>query len=120
MKRWLITKPFNAFLYSLAGVRTALATERAFQQEAIVLGILLIVIPTSKIDFLLGAFMVLCWVLVMIVELLNSAIEAAFDRISQDDHALTKIGKDLASAAVFLSILFNIGLWVAVGIKYLN
>ena len=56
----------------------------------------------------------------MIVELLNSAIEAAFDRISEEDHALTKIGKDLASAAVFMSILFNVGLWLAIGIKYLN
>lgn len=118
MKKWLITKPFNAFLYSMSGVRTAIATERAFQQEAIVLIILLIVIPSSGLDFLTGAFMMLSWTVVMIVELLNSAIEAAFDRISTDEHALTKIGKDLASAAVFLSILFNIGLWIGVSMRY--
>ena len=120
MKRWLISKPFNAFLYSLAGFRTAIATERAFQQEAIVLVILLIIIPTSSLDFLLSAFIIFSWIMVMIVELLNSAIEAAFDRISEEDHALTKIGKDLASAAVFMSILFNVGLWLAIGVKYLN
>ncbi len=120
MKRWLISKPLNAFLYSLAGIRTAIATERAFQQEAIVLVILLIVVPTTSLNFLLGAFIIFSWVMVMIVELLNSAIEAAFDRISEEEHALTKIGKDLASAAVFLSILFNVGLWAAVGINYSN
>ena len=117
MKQWLISKPFNAFLYSLSGVRTAIATERAFQQEAIVLGILLIVVPSSGIDFHSGALMLLAWTVVMVVELLNSAIEACFDRISNEDHALAKIGKDLASAAVFLTIIFNIGLWVAIGIR---
>jgi len=121
MKNWLIKKPINALLYSLSGVKTAIATERAFQQEAIVLVILLIVIPiSSRVDLLTGAFLILSWTLVMVVELLNSAIEACFDRVSMDDHALTKIGKDLGSAAVFLTILFNIGLWLAVGIKYFH
>ena len=118
MKQWLVKKPIHALLYSLSGVKTAVATERAFQQEAIILGILLVVIPSSGLDFLTGAFLMLSWTVVMAIELLNSAIEACFDRISTEDHALTKIGKDLASAAVFLSLLFNVGLWIAVGIKY--
>ncbi|MBQ4133476.1 MAG: diacylglycerol kinase [Desulfovibrionaceae bacterium] len=120
MKRWLITRPFNAFLYSLAGMRTALASERAFQQEAIVFIILLVVVPSSEVDFHSAVLILLAWTVVMVAELLNSAIEACFDRISTEDHALAKIGKDLASAAVFLSILFNIGLWIAVGARYYN
>ena len=118
MKHWLIIKPFNAFLYSLSGIRTAISTERAFQQEAIVFLILLIVIPSSGIDFHSGVLILLAWTVVMVAELLNSAIEACFDRLSTEEHALAKIGKDLASAAVFLSILFNIGLWIAVGIRH--
>lgn len=120
MKQWLIKKPINALIYSLSGIRTAIATERAFQQEAIVLGILLIMIPYSRLDFITDAFIILSWILVMVAELLNSAIEACFDRLSTEDHALTKIGKDLASAAVFLTILFNLGLWIAVGIRYFH
>ncbi len=120
MKYWLIIKPLKAILYSISGIKTAIATERAFQQELIVLIILLIMVPYSGVDFVMGSLMILSWVVVMVIELLNSAIEAAFDRIGTEENALTQIGKDLGSAAVFLSILYNIGLWIATGIYYSN
>ena len=117
MKNWLIIRPLNAGIYALSGLKTALAGERAFQQEAIVFIILLIAVTSSGVDFYSGVLLLLSWTVVMAVELLNSAIEACFDRISAEEHALVKIGKDLAAAAVFLTILFNLGLWVAVGIR---
>ena len=113
MKHWLIIKPLKATLYSLSGMRVAIATERAFQQELIILFFLFIAVHFSGLSFITSAFLIFSWVMVMVVELLNSAIEAAFDRMGTEEDALTKIGKDLASAAVFLLILFNIALWIA-------
>ena len=55
-----------------------------------------------------GAF---AWVMVMVVELVNSAIEAALNRFGTEIHPLTKRGKDIASAAVFCAVSFNVILW---------
>jgi diacylglycerol kinase (ATP) len=98
--------------YSLAGLKTAYRDESAFRQEAWLAAILL------PMAFWLGR----TWVevtmlagsvaLVLIVELLNSGIEAAIDRVSFELHDLSKRAKDLASAAVFLSLVLCGGVWV--------
>ncbi len=90
--------------YSFQGLKFAWKTEYAFRQElvmsvpAIFLAVLL---PVSDIKKLA---LVMALLLVLIVELLNSAIEAVVDRISLDEHPLSKSAKDLGSAAVFLAI----------------
>ena len=97
----------NAFGYSLAGIKAAYQNEDAFRQEVL---LALVLIPLA---FYLGesrletAFMVACVLLVIIVELINSSIEATVDRISLENHLLAKRAKDIGSAAVMLS-LFNL------------
>ena len=104
---------FRAAGYSLEGLRAALRTEIALQQEVVELLGLLIIVPLSWLDFLTGAFVLFSWVMVMAVELINSAIEATLNRFGPEIHPLTKRGKDIASAAVFCAVSFNIILWLA-------
>lgn len=104
-----------AALYSVAGLRAALRYEAAFRQE-VWLGLLLVPaafwVGSSAAErvLLLGS-----WLLVLIVELLNSAIEAAIDRIGHDHHELSGQAKDMGSAAVFLSLVFAGATWLTIG-----
>ncbi len=96
---------WNAFGYSLAGFRAAYKHEDAFRQEihlAAVLIPLALWLPATQIGKILMVSSVL---LVIIVELLNSAIEATVDRISIEDHDLAKRAKDIGSSAVMLSLI---------------
>jgi diacylglycerol kinase (ATP) len=101
-----------ALRYSWKGLKAALRYEAAFRQELAVAAIL---IPCA---FFLGRtateVILLCSVvlLVLIVELLNSAVEAVADAISLDNHPLLGRAKDLGSAAVFLSVGFAIAVWL--------
>jgi diacylglycerol kinase (ATP) len=99
---------WNAGLYSIAGIRSTWKNEAAFRQE-LVLCLLLVPasfwVGTSAVERALLAGSCL---LVLVVELLNSAIEAAIDRIGADRHKLSGRAKDMGSAAVFIS------LWVVV------
>ncbi|HUG22261.1 diacylglycerol kinase [Piscinibacter sp.] len=99
--------------YSLAGLKTAYRGENAFRQEAWLAALLLPAafwIGRSWVEVALLAGSV---ILVLIVELLNSGIEAAIDRVSFELHDLSKRAKDLASAAVFLSLVLCGGIWTA-------
>jgi diacylglycerol kinase (ATP) len=102
----------HAFGYSLAGLRAGWA-ETAFRQEALAA---LVMLPLA---FWLGkgwvevALLAGTVLLVMVVELLNSGIEAAIDRIGPEWHELSKRAKDMGSAAVLLSLLLCAGTWAA-------
>jgi diacylglycerol kinase (ATP) len=99
--------------YSLQGLATAYRGESAFRQEAWFAAVLLPVafwVGRSWVEVAMLAGSVL---LVLIVELLNSGIEAAIDRVSFELHDLSKRAKDLASAAVFLSLVLCGGIWTA-------
>jgi len=99
--------------YSFAGLSTAYRGESAFRQEfwlAVVLVPLAFWIGRGWVETALLAGSVL---LVLIVELLNSGIEAAIDRVSFEFHDLSKRAKDLASAAVFLSLVLCGSVWAA-------
>ena len=99
--------------YSLSGLRAAYKGESAFRQEialAVCLLPLSFVIGRTWVETALLAGSVM---LVLIVELLNSAIEAAVDRVSTELHDLSKRAKDIASAAVMLSLLLCAGIWCA-------
>lgn len=109
-----IKRIVGAFRYSTAGLKAAWRGEHAFRQEAIVLVIatsvaLAVDIPAIHKLLLIGAI-----VLVMVVELVNSAIEAVVDRISLERHPLSKNAKDFGSAAVFLTVLLAIATWAIV------
>jgi diacylglycerol kinase (ATP) len=99
--------------YSISGLKTAYRGESAFRQEfwlAVVLTPLAFWLGRGwvEIALLMGTVLI-----VLIVELLNSGIEAAIDRVSFEWHDLSKRAKDLASAAVFLSLMLCAGVWGA-------
>jgi diacylglycerol kinase (ATP) len=104
----------NALFYSIEGLRAAYRHEDAFRQEvwlAAVLVPLAFFLPASAIG---KALMVASVLLVLMVELLNSAIEATVDRVSLEHHRLAKRAKDIGSAAVMISLL-NVGaVWLLV------
>lgn len=103
----------HATANSLSGLRMAFFGESAFRQEAMLAAVLL---PAAfwvgrsweQVALLAGSVM-----LVLIVELLNSSIEAVVDRVSYDWHDLSKRAKDMGSAAVLMSLLLCGGLWIA-------
>jgi len=95
----------NAFFYSLDGFKAAFSHEDAFRQE-VFLSIVLIPLACWLHAGGVGrALMIGSVLLVLIVELLNSGIEAITDRVSLEDHALAKRAKDLGSAAVMLTLI---------------
>lgn len=100
--------------YSIAGLRAALRKEAAFRQEVILFVVL------APLAFWLGrngierALLLGSLLLVLIVELLNSAVEATVDRISKKHHRLSGRAKDMGSAAVYLSILLATLTWLLV------
>ena len=102
----------HAFGYSLQGLKAGMQ-EPAFKQEAY---FFIFMIPLAffigqtwvEIALLAGSVMI-----VMIVELLNTGLESAIDRIGPQWHDLSKRCKDLGSAAVLLSIVLSLGIWIA-------
>ena len=102
---------FNAFGYSIEGFKAAYKHEDAFRQEvrlAIILTPLAFYLGNNAIEI---ALMVTSILLVLIVELLNSAIEAVVDRVSIERHELAKRAKDIGSAAVFIALLVTVVIW---------
>ena len=107
-----LTRVWHAFGYSLAGLRAGWY-ETAFRQEALAS---LVLLPASwwvGKTWVESALLAATVVLVMVVELLNTGIETAIDRIGPEWHALSKRAKDMGSAAVLLSLLLCAGVWTA-------
>jgi diacylglycerol kinase (ATP) len=101
----------NALFYSVDGFRAAYRHEDAFRQEvllAVFLVPLALFLPASGVG---KALMVASVLLVLLVELLNSAVEATVDRISLENHQLAKRAKDIGSAAVFVSLVNVLAVW---------
>ena len=106
-----ITRVWNAFHYSMAGLAAAYRNEDAFRQEvwlAAVLVPLALWLPASGTG---KALMIASVLLVIIIELLNSGLEATVDRISLDQHHLAKRAKDIGSAAVFVALVNVVAVW---------
>lgn len=109
-----LDRVLRAFGYSMQGMGTAVRVESAFRQEA---ALALVMLPAAfwlgrnwiEVALLAGSVL-----LVLIVELLNSAIEAVVDRVSFDLHELSKRAKDYGSAAVFFALLWCGGIWATV------
>ena len=101
----------NAFGYSIAGFRAAYKHEDAFRQEVVLAALLIPLAVWLPVGLIGKALMTGSVLLVIIVELLNSAIEATVDRISLDSHDLAKRAKDIGSAAVLVSLINVIVIW---------
>ncbi|MFS1562510.1 MAG: diacylglycerol kinase [Candidatus Arsenophonus phytopathogenicus] len=105
--------------YSLKGLRAAWKSEAAFRQEAIMVVIAIIVAFLLDVQWIERLLLISSMVLIAIVELLNSAIEAVVDRIGTELHELSAKAKDIGSAAVFISICLAIFIWsVVIGNHY--
>jgi len=110
-----IRRVVNATFFSLAGLRTAWRSEAAFRQEcalAIVLIPLGVWLGGNAVErvLLIGSCL-----LVLIVELLNTAVEFVVDRVGTDHHELSGRAKDLGSAAVFVSLALVLVTWGLIG-----
>jgi len=106
-----LRRVWNAFFYSLEGFKAAWKHEDAFRQEAI-LALILIPLALLLTDAALErALMIASVLLVLIVELINSAIEATVDRISLENHQLAKRAKDIGSAAVLIALVNVLVVW---------
>ncbi len=109
-----VTRLIRAWGYSWRGLRACFRHEAAFRQEVLVA---LVVIP---LGLWLGdggverALLVGSWILVLIVELLNSAIEATVDRFGAERHALSGRAKDIGSAAVLVAICLSVTVWAVI------
>ena len=105
---------WNALFYSIDGLKAAYRHEDAFRQEvwlALVLIPLALFLPVSGIG---KALMIASVLMVLIVELLNSAVEATVDRVSLEHHRLAKRAKDIGSAAVLFSLINVVVVWLLV------
>lgn len=106
----------NAFWFSMHGFKACFRTEEAFRQEVF---LALIMIPLA---FWLGEgaveriLLIGAVVIVLTVEILNTAVERAIDRISFEKHELSKEAKDMGSAAVFLVLILAGFIWAMIGI----
>ena len=98
--------------YSINGLKIGMR-EPAFRQEALAACILIPAAFWLGQSWLESAFLIAVVVLVMVVELLNTGIERSIDRIGPEWHVLSKTAKDVGSAAVLLSLLLCIGVWIA-------
>lgn len=114
VKKTGLRRLINATGYSWCGLKSAWRTEAAFRQEALLMIILL------PLALLLGkngverALLVSVCLVVLVAELLNSAIEAVVDRIGPEHHPLAGAAKDLGSAAVFVSLVMVVMVWALV------
>jgi len=104
----------KAWGYSLDGLAGAWRTEGAFRQEVLIAAVLIPVACFVPVPMLHRALLVASVLFVLLVELLNSAMEAAIDRISLDRHPLSKKAKDTGSAAVLVAIVIAMIVWGAV------
>jgi diacylglycerol kinase (ATP) len=114
-----LRRVWNALSYSMAGLKAAYLCEDAFRQEV---WLALLLIPTAcllPVPWLGRGMMIASVLLVLVVELLNSAIEAVVDRVSLENHRLAKRAKDIGSAAVLVSLLDVLAVWLCVGLAAL-
>ena len=109
-----IARILNAFIYSRDGFKSAFKTEEAFRQDVLLCSILFILATILNISYIEKLFLYSSLFLVIISELVNTAIEMTIDRISDEIHPLSKIAKDIGSAVVFTSFVYLILVWIII------
>lgn len=105
---------FKAGYFSYKGLRYALINEAAFRQEVAAIAILMPLVFILNVSNVERVLMVASLVLVLIIELLNTSIEAVVDRIGAEHHTLAGVAKDTGSAAVLLALLLALFVWVSI------
>ncbi|MGD8514223.1 MAG: diacylglycerol kinase [Granulosicoccaceae bacterium] len=105
---------WHATGYSLQGLSAAFKNEQAFRLESY---LLVVVVPLAFYltdNNLERAIMIACWFIVMMAELVNSAIEATIDRFGGEHHELSGRAKDIGSAVVFVALLMFFLVWALI------
>lgn len=108
-----LVRIWRAFFYSLAGLKEGYVSEAAFRQEV---WLAVVLIPGAffvPVSFVFKAYLSSCVILVLIAELLNSALEAVVDKASPEYDPLAKKAKDMGSAAVLLALVNLAGAWIS-------
>lgn len=105
---------FKAAGYSLAGLGTGIRLSLAFRQETGILIILIILLAAFQKSALTWLIVLGAWLLVMMTELINTAIEETLNLITKEYNIGVKNAKDMASAAVFLLLVVNAALWLCI------
>ncbi len=103
-----------AAMYSLQGFRHAFKHEAAFRQELLLAVIFIPLACWLDVEQVERILMIACLLIVIIVELLNSAVEAVVDRVGLEKHELAGRAKDLGSAAVFVALTLTVYVWADV------
>jgi diacylglycerol kinase (ATP) len=114
IKKKGLARIWAATIYSVDGLRACFRSEEAFRLELIlslIFGPLAFILGETAIEI---AMLLLAIALVLLVELLNSAIEAVVDRVGMDYHELSKKAKDIASGAVFISLMTFLLIWAVI------
>jgi len=101
-----------AGVYAFNGIQAAIRHEAAFRQELFLVAVFLPLVFWLELTSVERVLLVLVTVLVLIVELVNSAIEAVVDRISEEHHELSGRAKDMGSGAVMVALLLWVYVWV--------
>ena len=109
-----LRRMWNALHYSIDGLKAAYACEDAFRQETWLAAILIAVAFFLPVGGVGRAMMIASVLLVLIIELLNSAVEAAIDRIGLENHRLSKRAKDIGSAAVLIALIDVLAVWMSI------
>ncbi len=109
-----LARLLNAARFSLQGLRATYQNEEAFRQECLLLAVAIPLALWLGDTAFERVALIAAVLLVMVVEVLNSAIESVVDRISDEHHSLSGRAKDQASAAVLLSVLIAVAIWLAV------
>jgi diacylglycerol kinase (ATP) len=106
-----LARIISAFNYSIDGLRSAIINEAAFRQEVLLYVIMLPILFLIPVTCIFKALLFFVNTLVLIIEILNSAIEAVVDLVSPEYHDLAKRAKDMGSAAVMISLFLALILW---------
>ena len=114
-----LARVWRAWCYSWQGLQEAWRVEAAFRQELLLCAVLVPLAIWLPVNALERAALLGVLVLLLIVELLNSALEAVVDRISLERHDLSRRAKDFGSAAVLLSLLLVALVWVTIALPLL-
>jgi diacylglycerol kinase (ATP) len=109
-----VTRLVNATRYSCQGFAAAWKTEEAFRQEAVLAVVLIPLAVCLPLELTEKLLMIAAVVNVVIVEVLNSAVEAVVDRFGGEIHPLSGKAKDLGSAAVLLALCLCAGIWISI------
>jgi len=110
-----VRRIINATFFSFAGIKTAWQNEAAFRQESLLCVVLIPAGVWLGQNAVERALLIGSCLIVLIVELLNTAVEFVVDRVGTDHHRLSGQAKDLGSAAVFMSLVVVVVIWVLIG-----